>query len=753
MKRVIQQSAWLAVAATVVLAVFAGENRRAPVTHAAESPVTFNRQIAPILYKNCATCHHPGGAGPFSLLTYADARRWAPQIVRVTQNRFMPPWLPEPGYGDFADQRRLTEEQIAMLREWARSGMPEGNPADAPPVPRYSSDWVLGTPDLILTAPKPFRTPASGSDVFRNFILPYPLQQTHYIRAMEILPGAPRVVHHANILIDRTASLRRAHPQDWRDGIAGMELMVDSGNTFDPDSHFLFWKPDTPALVEPPGMPWRLDPGNDLILNMHLKPTGKPETVQARIGLYFTEEPPTQHPILLELEHDSALNIPPGDANFVVQDQLTLPIDLQVLGVYPHAHYLGKDLQGYAILPNGHKQWLIWIRDWDIDRQSVYRYRHPLYLPKGTTLHMRYTYDNSAANIRNPNSPPIRVRAGNRSVDEMGHLWLQVLPVNPPKTLAAQGSSPAKDPRLLLEHAWMEARLQKDAQDPIALYNMAAIDLAEGDYDQSIAIDRKLLAGNPTDARTLTALGAALESKGDWRQAQQQYQRAMSLDPDGTEARFDLARLDLAHGAYPDAASAFRTLLLHNPNDADAHSGLGVALLNQGNSSEAQAEFEQALAIDPRNFTALDNLGQMEIAEGQLPRAIQLLQSAVASRNDADARQHLALAYANSGRMADAADQLRQALDLQPRSALTHGLLSRVYSSMGEWQQALEERQRSLQLQPEDSDGWNDLGVIEIHLNASGLARKDFLRALQIDPANALARANLNRLNSQSRIN
>jgi mono/diheme cytochrome c family protein len=317
MKRVIKRSPWLAVAASVVFAVFAGENRRAPATQAAESPVTFNRQIAPILYKNCATCHHPGGAGPFSLLTYADARRWAPQIVRVTQNRFMPPWLPEPGYGDFADQRRLTEEQIAMLREWTRSGMPEGNPADAPPVPRYSSDWVLGTPDLILTAPKPFRTPASGSDVFRNFILPYPLQQTHYIRAMEILPGAPRVVHHANVLIDRTASLRRAHPQDWRDGIAGMELMVDSGNTFDPDSHFLFWKPDTPALVEPPGMPWRLDPGNDLILNMHLKPTGKPETVQARIGLYFTEEPPTQHPILLELEHDSELDIPPGDANFV----------------------------------------------------------------------------------------------------------------------------------------------------------------------------------------------------------------------------------------------------------------------------------------------------------------------------------------------------------------------------------------------------------------------------------------------------
>ncbi len=204
---------------------------------------------------------------------------------------------------------------------------------------------------------------------------------------------------------------------------------MPSGDSFDPDSHFLFWKPDTPALVEAEGMPWRLDAGNDLILNMHLKPTGKAEMVDATIGLYFTDKPPTAHPMLLQLEHDSALDIPANDANFVIEDQLKLPVDVQVLGVYPHAHYLGKQMEGYAILPDGTKKWLVMIRDWDIDRQSVYRFAAPLYLPAGTELHMRYTYDNSAANVRNPNSPPIRVRAGNRSVDEMGHLWLQVLPV------------------------------------------------------------------------------------------------------------------------------------------------------------------------------------------------------------------------------------------------------------------------------------------------------------------------------------
>ena len=234
------------------------------------------------------------------------------------------------------------------------------------------------------------QVPASGPDLFRNFILRVPITQTKYIRAMEIKPGAPQVVHHANILIDRTASLRRQHRDDWQQGIPGMELTVDSGESFDPDSHFLFWKPDSPTLIEPDGMPWRLDPGNDLILNMHLKPTGKPETVQATVGLYFADKAATAaHPMLLQLEHDAALDIPAGAAAFVIEDHLKLPIDVDVLGVYPHAHYLGKKLEGYAILPNGEKKWLILIRDWDIDRQSVYRFQSPVFLPKNSVLYMR----------------------------------------------------------------------------------------------------------------------------------------------------------------------------------------------------------------------------------------------------------------------------------------------------------------------------------------------------------------------------
>ena len=497
---------------------------------ASEAPVTFTRQIAPILYKNCTTCHHPGGGGPFSLLTYEDARRRGPQLVQVTATRFMPPWLPEHGYGDFADERRLSSEEIALIQKWVSTGMPRGDAAEAPPIPQYDTTWTLGKPDLILTIQHPATLPASGSDIFLNFVLPYPLDQTHYIRAMEMRPGTPQVVHHANVLIDRTASWRRAHPDTWRDGVPGMELMVDAGNTFDPDSHFLFWKPDTPALVEAPGMPWRLDPGNDLILNVHLKPSGKPETIDAQIGLYFTDTPPSKQPMLLQLEHDAALDIPPGKSDFIIEDELKLPVDVDVLGVYPHAHYLGKDLQGYAILPNGEKRWLIWIRNWDIDRQSVYRYRKPVFLPGGTTIHMRYTYDNSNENVRNPNDPPIRVRAGNRSVDEMGHLWLQVLPVNVPP------NSP--DPRLLLETAWMQDRLRKAPNDTLALYNLAAALTAEAKYSDAAKTYQQVVNLDPKDARAWNGLGVALENSGDWQERAAGVQESLRCRPESNRRTF-----------------------------------------------------------------------------------------------------------------------------------------------------------------------------------------------------------------------
>jgi Flp pilus assembly protein TadD/mono/diheme cytochrome c family protein len=710
-------------------------------------PESWARDVAPVLYKNCTTCHHPGGAGPFSLLTYANARRWGPQILAVTQSRFMPPWLPEPGYGDFADVRRLSDPDRALLKRWVNDGMPQGNPQEAPEPPRYDAAWQLGKPDLILNTQRIFTVPAGGTDLFRNLILPYPLKQTHYIRAMEILPSAPKVVHHANVLIDRTASLRRHHPADWKDGVPGMELLMDAGNRFDPDSHFLFWKPDTPALVEPEGMPWRLDPGNDLVLNIHIKPSGKPEILTAQIGLYFTSEPPVHQPMLLQLDRDDALDIPAGDSDFVVEDALTLPVDVQVLGVYPHAHYLGRDMQGWAILPDGAKKWLVWIRDWDINRQSVYRYKEPLLLPKGTVLHMRYIYDNSPANVHNPHTPPLRVRAGNRSEDEMSHLWLQVLPVNTPANSA--------DPRLLLEEAWMRNRLVKSPSDRVSLYNLAATLAGQGKLAEAVEIYERLLHLDPGDARTLTALGAALETRGEWQPAEKRYlsaiQAAASSQSDSCDARFDLANLELRHEKFRSAETQFRAQLGFCPEDAEVHAGLAATLAAEGKTDAAQAEFRRGIELDPENREALSGLGDLELNAGRASQAIRLLAEVTRiAPSSADAHEQLARAYAQVGEFSSALTELRQAVELKPEDPILHSALSQVLAEIGSLDQATNEQRIALKLFEDDADGWNNLGVLEVRSGHIDAARADFQRALRLQPDHAEAKANLARLDRQN---
>ena len=704
--------------------------------------LTWSQDIAPILYKNCTTCHHPGGAGPFSLLTYADAKRRGAQVVTVTQSRFMPPWLPEPGYGDFADNRRLSETDLAKLRRWLQAGMLEGDSKQAPAAPVYDSAWQLGKPDLILKQAQPFTLQAGGTDVFRNFVFPNPLKTGHYVRAMEIRPGAPQVVHHANVLIDRTESFRRQNPE-WQQGIQGMEILLDAGNTFDPDSHFLFWKPDTPAIIEPAGMPWRLDAGNDLILNIHLKPSGKAETIDSEIGLYFTDTPPDKQPMLLQLDRDDALDIPAGDARFVVEDSLTLPADVEVLGIYPHAHYLGKDMQAWAMLPGGQKKWLIWIRDWDIDRQSVYRYREPFVLPKGTVVHMRYVYDNSAANPRNPHNPPVRVHTGNRSEDEMSHLWLQVLPVH---------TKPGEpDPRLLLEEAWMRNRLRKSPDDRVSLYNLGAALAGQGRYKEAVEVYERDRKAHPEDARVLTALGASLDGAGDLQGAREALGKAARA-PDASQtqrcdAEFDLASLDLRHEQLQEAERGFRTQLASCPDDAGAHSGLAAALLAEGQAGSAGDEYRHSLELDPENLQAALGLAGIELDAGENAEAIRQLTIAIHGHPASEeAHGQLARAYAQSGDLAHAQLELQRAAELKPGDAAVHSALSQVLGQTGHLDEAIAEQKLALKLAENDADGWNNLGVLEARSGKVEPARKDFQRALALQPSHEQARANLARL-------
>jgi tetratricopeptide (TPR) repeat protein/mono/diheme cytochrome c family protein len=680
-----------------------------PTVHAQEQAPTWH-EIAPILYKNCTSCHHPNGSGPFPLTTYQDAKRRANLLLTATESRYMPPWLPAPAPASvpLAGSRRLSSADIALIRAWVHAGMPEGA-ISAPPPPTYPSEWQLGPPDLILEMPTALAVPASGTDLFENAILPVPITATHWVRAMEIKPGAAvQVTHHANVLLDRTASLRRAHPADWQQGIPGMDLDLDSGDRFDPDSHFLFWKPDSTALVEPSTMPWRLDPGNDLVLNLHLKPTGKPETVRARIGLYFTDHPATVQPMLLQLENDAALDIPPGASNFVIEDELKLPVAVDLLGIYPHAHYLGKRMEAWATLPNGQRQPLLLIPHWDINRQSVYRLAAPLLLPRNTVLHMRYTYDNSAANPRNQSSPPIRVHAGNRSTDEMGHLWLQVLPHPDP-------ANPKADPRLALERAWMENRLHKNPRDTLAQYNLASLYLEQNDPTHAAALYRSVLAQDPADPRALTALGSALQLSGDPTGADAQFHAALARDPDYAPAAFDLAELDL----HRDQLSEARQLLL------------------------------RLTAAHPDDASALCALAQIALQQQRPADAIPLLTRATTLNDTPAAERLLALALASQGDPT-ALDQTLPHLEawqrLAPRDPDAHRALAQVYLQLTRLAEALAEQRLVLRLAPNSASDWNDLGVIEARAGDRTAARQSFEHALTLDPTNPEAQRNLHRL-------
>jgi Tfp pilus assembly protein PilF/mono/diheme cytochrome c family protein len=594
--------------------------------------VTFNAHVAPIVFHHCAPCHRPGEAGPFSLLTYADVRRRARQVARVTATRYMPPWPPEPGVAEFAGERRLTDEQIAVIQRWVSEGAPEGAPADLPAAPRFAEGWQLGPPDLVLEA-QPFTVPAEGTDAFRNLVVPVPLSGSRYVRALELRPGDKTIVHHANVLLDRTGSARRLDAQDAEPGFGGMDVELES-ESFEPDSHFLFWKPGTAAVTEPEGMAWRVDGATDLVLNLHLQPSGKVEVIRPVVGLYFTDTAPTRYPMLVQLEHDGALDIPPGQRDFAVSDHYVLPVDVEVLGIYPHAHYLGKDVQAFATLPDGTTKWLIRIKDWDFNWQAVYRYLRPVPLPKGTTVHMRITYDNSSENVRNPSQPPRRVRTGNRSSDEMGHVWLQVLPRD-------------RDERWLLQQAAMERRLEKYPGDFVAHANLGAVLEARGRPPEALVHYRAALRARPHSAAVLNNLGALLQSAGEMEEALQRYREAVRAQPDYVNARYNLGNALAARGAFEEALPHFREVVRLRASDLAAQGNLGAALLATGRADEAIATLRRVVAADPASLNAQFNLGRALAARGHLAEAAAHFEQAVRiAPGDADARRSLADARA-----------------------------------------------------------------------------------------------------------
>ena len=390
---------------------------------AAAAP-TFNKDIAPILYENCATCHRPGEVAPFSLLSYQDAAKRAGLIATVTQKRYMPPWKPEPGYGDFDHVRRLTDSQIAKIQEWATTGAPEGDAADKPAVPTFPTGWQAGEPDQVLEMSAPYQLAADGPDRFWCFVLPMKLDSESYVSGAEFRPGNPRVVHHALVFLDTTGTARRRASSS-----GGSGYPCFGGVGFSGAGLVMGWAPGYTPLPAEPSVSQAVRPGTDVVIQIHYHPSGKPEQDQSSIGLKFSG-PPTKGRALLPVLN-RYLDIPAGESRYVVKASVTLPQDAELWGITPHAHYLATDMKVHARLPDGSVKPLVWIKDWDFNWQGQYRYKEPIHLPKGTKVELEYVYDNSAGNPHNPSHPPVRVKFGEQTKDEMALAFLGLVLPSP----------------------------------------------------------------------------------------------------------------------------------------------------------------------------------------------------------------------------------------------------------------------------------------------------------------------------------
>jgi tetratricopeptide (TPR) repeat protein len=636
-----------------------------------ESRVTFSKDIAPIVWSRCAVCHRPGEVGPFSLITYDEVKRHAAQIASVTARRVMPPWKPESGKGEFEGARRLTDVEVQTIQRWVEGGAPEGDAASLPRKPAWGTGWQLGSPDLVVSMPEAYAVRADGGDAFRTFVMEIATTRVRYVRAIEFRPDNPRVVHHANMGVDHTRSSRHLDRRDGEMGYSGS--MVQDARY--PEGQLLGWTPGQASHAVPPGMQWRLEPGSDLVVQLHLQPTGKPEWLKVSVGFFFTDEPPSRTPVGLRLGSET-IDIPPGDPQYVVADRYVLPVDVDLLAVQPHAHNLARRMEATATRPDGSEEWLIKISDWDFRWQDVYRFVHPLFLPKGTTIAMRFVYDNSLANVRNPQRPPSHVVWGQNTTDEMGDLWLQVAPRAAPDlaTLYQDFRRKAHSEDL----AGYTKLLNGDPGNPLREDAVASLYFEDGHPGETIAHYRRSLQINPSSPSAHYNIGIAYSAIGKREEAIAHFEEAVRLDPEYAQAHNNLGALLQLAGRLREAVEHYDRAITLRPDNLDAHTNLALLLSAIGRPVEAVGQFRQALALGEDHVPALAGLawlrattfdpGQRNPAE-----AVALAERAdrVAGHRNLSALDALAAAYAAVGRFDVAVEAASTAVQLASSSGMT----------------------------------------------------------------------------------
>ncbi len=415
-------------AALVIVLLAAGlraDEQKGKEPSAVPAEVTFSEHIAPIVFQNCVACHRPGEVGPFPLLSCTDVRKKAKLVQRLTENRTMPPWHPEPGHGEFRNERRLTDTQIATIKRWVESGMAEGDPARLPKPPQYVDGWHLGKPDLVVKMDRAFEVPATGRDIYRNFVLPLNLTEDKWVTAIELRPSARSVVHHVLYFLDTTGRMKARDGQGGKPGFNGAGSALGARGAGG-------WAAGRIVEHLPLDLGIPFPKGADLILSTHFHPSGKVEKEQTTVGLYFAKKKPERTHVVFQAPPffgiAAGINIPAGEKEYRVRASHKVPVDIDLVTIHGHAHLICKSMKAVATLPDDSKKSLICIPKWDFNWQDSYTYKSPVRLPKDTRIDVELTYDNSADNPANPHNPPRRVRWGEQTTDEMGSIIFGCVP-------------------------------------------------------------------------------------------------------------------------------------------------------------------------------------------------------------------------------------------------------------------------------------------------------------------------------------
>ena len=573
-----------------------GESKRADDANSdgvdLQTTITFGEHIAPIMFAKCHGCHREGASAPFTLASYEDAVQRARQIAEVTATRYMPPWLPQKSDLSFQHDRRLSDAEIGKIKKWVDDGALLGDAGQLPKPPSVQSEWQNGEPDLIIEMERPYQLAADGRDEFRNFVIPIPVNVERFVRAVELRPSNPAILHHAVMLIDRTRSSRDRDAQDPRPGFEGMFAT----NARHPDGHFLGWTPGNLTELEDPSFSWRLPANSDLVLQAHLQPSGKPEQMSARIGFYFSDEAPSRTASLLRLGQRN-LDIPAGEPNYEMHDQFVLPTDVELRSIYPHAHYLAKTMRATAVLPNKTSILLFQIDDWDFNWQDDYTFEKPVKLPRGTIIRLHYVYDNSSENIRNPFQPPRRVVIGPNTTDEMGDLLLQLVAAKRSETPRLNHAIHRKD--VLEDLRCYQTLVAARPDDPdnhnelgIRYRNTSQPKKAEHHFLKALLINADYEPAH-------TNLGALYGTQQDYSKALRHLARAVQLSPKNATAWNNLGTVYRRKRDVENAIKAFRISLRHAPEYAMAHLNLGLTLASTRDYETAAHHLREALRIRP----------------------------------------------------------------------------------------------------------------------------------------------------------